>query len=186
MATTVNNIRKGNVIQYNGEPCLVIECVVRTPPNLRAFCQMSMRNLKTGKVIHNRTNANDSYEVLHKEISNYEFSYEAQGTFHFLHPETYEPVEMTEDMVGDTKEFLVTGQNYSVMFVDGAPIGIELPPSVQMKVVSAPDAIRGDTSGNVQKTVILETGMSLRTPIFIKEGDVVKVNTEERSYLGRV
>jgi elongation factor P len=181
----VNSIRKGNVINYNGEPCLVLECVVRTPPNLRAFCQMQLRNLKTGKVIHNRTNASDSYDVLHKEIRELELSYINQGVYSFMDNETFESVELDGKIIEDAKDFLVVGATYEVFYVEQVPMGIQLPAAIEMKVVEAPEAVRGDSSGNVQKPVTLETGLVVRTPLFIKEGDVIRVSTEERTYLSR-
>jgi elongation factor P len=181
----VNSIRKGNVINYNGEPCLVLECTVRTPPNLRAFCQMQMRNLKTGKVIHNRTNANDSYDVLHKEVREMELSYINQGVYNFLDPQTFEAIDLDGKIIDDSKDFLVEGATYEVFFVENEPMGINLPAAVEMKVTNAPDAVRGDSSGNVQKTVTVETGLVVRTPLFIKEGDVIRISTEDRSYLSR-
>jgi elongation factor P len=181
----VNSIRKGNVIKYNGEPCLVLECVVRTPPNLRAFCQMQMRNLITGKVIHNRTNANDSYDVLHKEIKEMELSYINQGVYSFMDNETYESTELDGKIIEDAKDFLVVGLTYEVFYVESTPMGINLPAAVEMKVIEAPDAVRGDSSGNVLKPVTLETGLIVRTPLFIKEGDVIRVSTEEKTYLSR-
>lgn len=185
MATQVNKIGKGNVIRYNDEPCLVQECVIRTPPNLSSFCQMTMKSLRTGKVIHNRTNVGDTYEVLHKEIKGMEFSYLNQGVYAFLDLETYETIEVNADVVGDAKDFMLEGKEYQIFFVDGVAMGIELPASVEMKVVEAPDAVRGDTSGNVQKTVVVENGLEIRTPIFIKKGDTLKIRTEDKSYLGR-
>ena len=185
MATQVNKISKGNVISYNNEPCLVLECLIRTPPNMSSFCQMTLKNLRTGKTVHNRTNVGDSYEVLHKEVKDMEFSYENMGTFAFMDLETYETIEVSEDVVGETKDYLIEGKSYQIFFVDGSPLGVELPASVEMKVIEAPDAVRGDTSGNVQKTVVVETGLEIRTPIFIKVGDVIKIRTEDKSYQGR-
>jgi len=181
----VNSIRKGNVINYNGEPCLVLECTVRTPPNLRAFCQMQLRNLKTGKVIHNRTNASDSYDVLHKETRELELSYINQGVYSFMDNETYESIELDGKIIEDSKDFLVEGATYEVFFVEAEPMGINLPAAVEMKVINAPDAVRGDSSGNVQKPVTVETGLIVRTPLFIKEGDVIRISTEDKTYLSR-
>ena len=181
----VNTIRKGNVINYNGDPCLVLECVVRTPPNLRAFCQMQMRNLKTGKVIHNRTNASDSYDVLHKETRKLELSYINQGIYSFMDNDTFESIELDGKIIEDTKDFLVEGGNYEVFYVEGEALGINLPAAVEMKVIEAPDAVRGDTSGNVQKPVKVETGLIVRTPIFIKQGDIIRISTEDKTYLSR-
>lgn len=185
MATKVNKISRGNVIEYNNEPCLVVECKIVAPPNMSALCQMQLKNLRTGKTIHNRTNVGDSYEVLHKEIKDLEYSYENQGMYAFMDLQTYETIELSADVVGEAKDFLIEGKQYQVFYVDNNPIFVELPGSIEMKVIEAPDAVRGDTSGNVQKTVVLETGIEVRTPIFIKQGDIIKIRPEDKSYQGR-
>lgn len=185
MATKVNKISRGNVITFNDEPCLVIECKIVAPPNMSALCQMQLKNLRTGKTIHNRTNVGDAYEVLHKEIKQLEFSYESQGTYAFMDLETFETIEVSDEVVGEAKDFLIEGKEYQIFFVDGNPLGIELPSSVEMKVTEAPEVVRGDTSGNVQKTVTLETGIEVKTPIFIKQGEIIKIRPEDKSYQGR-
>ncbi|MDQ8203534.1 elongation factor P [Pelagicoccus sp. SDUM812003] len=185
MATKVNKISRGNVIEYEKQPCLVIECKIVAPPNMSALCQMTLKNLKTGKVIHNRTNVGDSYEVLHKEIKDLEYSYPNGDMYAFMDLETYETIELPDEVVGDAKDFLIEGKSYQVFFVDGSALGVELPASIEMKVIEAPEVVRGDTSGNVQKTVVLETGIEVKTPPFIKEGEIIKIRPEDRSYQGR-
>ncbi len=183
--TIVSKIGKGNVVEYSNEPCFVVERTIHTPPNLASFCTMQLRSVRTGKTIHVRTNVGDSFEVLHKELKKMEYSYEDRGSYAFMDLESYEQIELDEDTIGEAKPFLVLNKEYSVFFVEGSPMGIELPASIEMEVTEAPEAVRGDSSGNVQKTVTVETGLEVRTPIFIKQGDVIKVNTQDRSYQGR-
>lgn len=183
--TIVSKIGKGNVIDYNKVPCIVVERTIHTPPNLASFCSMQLKNLKNGKTVHVRTNVGDSYDVLHKEQKMMEFSYENQGIYAFMDLETYDQIEVGDDVIGDAKPFLVENTEYSIFYVEGRPLGIELPASLEMEVIEAPEAVRGDTSGNVQKTVVVSTGLEIRTPIFIKKGDVIKVNTTDKSYQGR-
>ncbi|MFP4281823.1 MAG: elongation factor P [Opitutales bacterium] len=183
--TIVSKIGKGNVIEYNNEPSVVLERTIHTPPNLSSFCTMQVRVIRTGKVAHIRTNVGDSYNVLHKELKNMEYSYEDRGLYAFMDLETYEQVELNAETIGDAMPFLVPNKEYSIFFVEGAPMGIELPSSIEMTVTETPDAIKGDTSGNAQKTVVVETGLEVRTPLFIKTGDVIKVNPQDKSYQGR-
>lgn len=184
--TIVSKIGKGNVIFHSNEPCFVLERTIHTPPNLSSFCTMQLKAIRTGKTIHVRTNVGDSFDVLHKELKRMELSYIDGDMYAFMDLETYEQIDLGQDLVGGDKIFLVAGKEYDIFCVDGTPMGIELPSSVEIKVVEAPDAVRGDTSGNVQKTVVLETGLEVRTPIFIKTGDTIKVNTQDKSYSGRV
>jgi elongation factor P len=183
--TPVNNIRKKNVVRYNGDLCLVLECLVRTPPNNASYCQMELRSLSSGRVIPVRTNIGASFETLDNSIKRLELSYEADGSFVFMDTSSYEESHVSRALIEDSVDFLVPGQTYDVMFVDGKPLTVNLPGAIEMKVVDAPPAIKGDTSGNVLKPVKLETGLMVNVPLFIKEGEVIRVSTEDKSYLGR-
>ncbi|MDR2844935.1 MAG: elongation factor P [Puniceicoccales bacterium] len=183
--TPVNNIRKKNVVRYNGDICLVLECLIRTPPNNASYCQMELRSLASGRVIPVRTNIGASFETLENSTAKLELSYEADGSFVFANPTTFEETYVPRTLIEESAGFLVPGQSYEVMFVDGKPVAVNLPGAVEIKVVEAPPAIKGDTSGNVLKPVILETGLSVNVPLFIKEGEIIRVSTEDKSYLGR-
>lgn len=181
----VNTIRKKNVIRYNNDPCLVLECAIRTPPNMASFCQMSLRSLVSGKVIHVRCNVGESFEVLPTDSRRVEFSYENQGVYSFMDDETFETYEMDKGMLEDVINYLVLNQHYELFFVDGSPLTINLPSTVEVKVIESPDAVRGDTASNVQKPVVVETGMTVMVPLFIKQGETLRISTEDGSYLGR-
>jgi elongation factor P len=182
---SANDIRKGNVIKYNGEPQLVMEVHHRTPGNLRAFVQAKLRNLTSGRSGDVRFNSSESIEVLTTDKQTLEFSYIDRGTYCFLNPETFEQVELPEELVGDAKFYIVANGKVDVLFVEGRPIQVSLPSSVTLKVVESADGIRGDTASNVQKPAKMETGLVVQVPLFIKEGEVLKVSTEDGSYLGR-
>jgi elongation factor P len=181
----VAHIRKKNVISYNGEPCLVVDHAIRTPPNMRSFCQMTLRNIRTNKVTPLRVNVGESYDILSTDVRKLEYSYADGDAYTFMDPETFEEVSLNKEILGDALNYLVPSQAYDVLFVEGRPLTVNLGASVTMKVTDAPEGIRGDTSGNVQKSVTVETGMTVRVPLFIKTGDVIKVGTEDGSYLGR-
>ena len=157
----VNRIKKKNIISYNGELCVVLECQVRTPPN------------------------NASYEVFDNSIKQLEMSYEADGSYVFVDPSSFEEFYVSAQTLEDSKEFIIPGQSYTVLFVEGKPVTVDLPPSVTVKVLEAPPAVKGDTAGNVQKSVTCENGLIVNVPLFIKEGEVIKVSTENKEYLGR-
>ncbi len=181
----VAHIRKKNVISYNGEPCLVVDHAIRTPPNMRSFCQMTLRNIRTGKVTPLRVNVGESYDILSTDVRKLEYSYADGDSFTFMDPETFEEVSLSKEILGDALNYLVPSQSYDVLFVESKPLTVNLGASVTMKVTDAPEGIRGDTSGNVQKSVTVETGMTVRVPLFIKTGDIIKVSTEDGNYLGR-
>jgi elongation factor P len=180
-----NDIRKGQVIKFNGEAHLVMETQHRTPGNLRAFVQVKMRNLRYGKSLDQRFNSTDTIEVLPTEKKTLEFSYADRDTFAFIDPNTFETVELSANLIGDAKNYLTANGKVDVLFVNDAPLTIELPSAVELKIVESADGIRGDTASNVQKPAKLETGMMINVPLFIKEGEVIRVNTTDGSYLGR-
>jgi elongation factor P len=180
-----NDIRKGQVIKYNGEPHLVMETQHRTPGNLRAFVQMKMRNLRYGKSLDQRFNSTDTVEVLATDKRTLEFSYADRDAFAFIDPDSFETIELSAQLVGDAKNYLTTNGKVEVLFVDEKPITIDLPSAVALKVVESADGIKGDTASNVQKPAKLETGLMIQVPLFVKEGEVVRVSTADGSYLGR-
>ena len=182
---SANDIRKGNVIKYNNEPHFVMEMQHRTPGNLRAFVQAKLRNLRSGRSGEVRFNSTETVEVMQTDRQTLEFSYVDRGVYFFLHPETFEQYEFSEEFVASSKNYLVPNGMVDVLFIEGVPIEISLPSSVALKVVESADGLRGDTASNVQKPAKLETGLTVQVPLFIKEGETIKVSTADGSYLGR-
>jgi elongation factor P len=183
---SANDIRKGQVIRYNGEPHLVMETQHRTPGNLRAFVQVKMRNLRYGKSLDQRFASTESLEVLPTDRRTLEFSYADRENFAFIDPETFDQIELSATILGDLKNYLTPGGKVDVLFVDEKAVTVDLPSAVNLKVVESADGIKGDTASNVQKPATLETGLVIQVPLFIKEGEMVRVSTADGTYLGRV
>lgn len=181
-----NDIRKGQVIKFNGEPHLVMETQHRTPGNLRAFVQIKMRNLRYGKALDQRFASTDTIEVMPTDKKTLEFSYVDRGSYAFMDPSSFEQIELNETQLGDVKNFLAVGGKVDVLFVDDRPLSVDLPASVALKVIESAEGIKGDTASNVQKPAKLETGLVVQVPLFIKEGEVIRVSTIDSTYLGRV
>jgi elongation factor P len=181
-----NDIRRGQVIKFNGEPHLVMETQHRTPGNLRAFVQIKMRNLRYGKALDQRFASTDTIEVFSTDKRSLEFSYADRDAFAFIDPDTFDQIELSAELIGDLKNYLTAGGKVDVLFVDDKPLTIELPSTVALKVIESADGIKGDTASNVQKPAKLETGLMVNVPLFIKEGEVIKISTADGSYLGRV
>jgi len=180
-----NDIRKGQVIKFNGEPHLVMETQHRTPGNLRAFVQIKMRNLRYGKALDQRFASTESIEVLPAERRTLEFSYADRDVYAFIDPESFEQIELTETTLGDVKNYLTAGGKVDVLFVDEKALSVDLPSAVTLKIVESADGVKGDTASNVQKPAKLETGLVVHVPLFIKEGELIRVSTADGSYLGR-
>jgi elongation factor P len=182
---SANDIRKGQVIKFNGEPHLVMETQHRTPGNLRAFVQIKMRNLRYGKALDQRFASTESIEVLPTDRKTLEFSYADRDSFAFIDPETFDQIELTEATLGEVKNYLTPGGRVDVLFVDEKPLSVDLPSTVSLKIVESADGVKGDTASNVQKPAKLETGLVIQVPLFIKEGELVRVSTVDGTYLGR-
>jgi elongation factor P len=124
-------------------------------------------------------------EILHTTTNKLEFSYVDADGYHFMDIETYEDTVLGNDMIAEDKQYLVEGNSYDVLFVDGKAVKLELPVAVETTVMDAPEGIRGDTASNVQKPVTIDTGMTVQVPLFIKRGEKIRVSTTDGSYLGR-
>jgi elongation factor P len=182
---SANDIRKGQVIKYNNEPHLVMETQHRTPGNLRAFVQIKMRNLRYGKALDQRFASTDTIEVLPTDKRTLEFSYADRDTYAFIDPESFDQIELSETTLGDVKNYLTPGGKVDVLFVDEKPLTVEVPSAVNLKIVESADGVKGDTASNVQKPAKLETGLIVQVPLFVKEGEVIRVSTADGTYLGR-
>jgi elongation factor P len=180
-----NDLRKGQVISFNGEQCLVMEVMHRTPGNLRAFVQAKLRNLRTGRSGDQRFNSTESVEVLTTDRQTLELSYVERDTYCFMNPTTFEQYELTAELVGDSKNYIIPGGKVEVLFVDDRPVSLDMPSSVSLKIVESAEGVKGDTASNVQKPAKLETGLVVQVPLFIKEGETIKISTENGAYMGR-
>lgn len=179
------DIRKGKVILYNSAPHLVLEMLHRTQGRQAGFVQVTLRNLSSGSSTTTKLRSTDSVEVLTTDTRRLELSYIDQEGWHFMDPDTFEDVVLQESLIEDARNFLSEGNAVDVLFVDGEPIQVQLPASVELEVIEAPEALKGDTSGAAMKPVTVSTGMVIQTPLFIKTGERIKVSTADKSYLGR-
>jgi elongation factor P len=180
-----NDLRKGMCIRYNSNPAIVLEVQHRTPGNLRAFVQCIIRYIGTGKSADVRFGSTDKVEQVDVQRTTLEFSYQDHQGYHFMDPENYETVSFDGDFVGDAKHFLTENQSVEVLYVEGKAATLELPSQVILKVAESAEGVRGDSANNVMKPATLETGKIIQVPLFIKEGEQVKVDTRTGDYLGR-
>jgi len=172
-------------INYNGDIAVVLDSQHRTPGNLRAFVQASIRSIKTGKSSDVRVSSTEKIDVVPMMTRKMEFSYKDGEDYVFSDPETYETVNLPPELVGDGKNYLVENSQVTMTFVQEKAVSIELPSSVVLKVTDAPEGIRGDSANNVQKPVIMETGITVTAPLFIKTGEKLKIDTRTGKYMER-
>ena len=172
-------------INYNGDIAVVLDSQHRTPGNLRAFVQASIRSIKTGKSSDVRFSSTEKIEVVPMMTRKMEYSYKDGEDFVFSDPETYETVTLAPELVGDAMNYLVENAQVTMTFVEEKAVSIELPSSVVLKVADAPEGVRGDSANNVQKAVIMETGITVQAPLFIKTGEKLKTDTRTGKYMER-
>jgi len=180
------DIRKGKVILYQNAPHLVIEMQHRTQGRQAGFVQTTLRNLQTGSSTTTKFRSTDNVDFMHTENRRLEYSYEDQGGYHFLDPDTFEDTVLQREMVEDKKDYLAENQPYDILYVDDNPVQIQLPSSVEMEIAEAPEGLRGDTASSAQKPAVTATGLTVQVPLFIKKGDRIKISTDTGSYLGRI
>ena len=180
-----NDLRRGMAIKYNGNAAIVLEVHHRTPGNLRAFVQAIIRYINTGKSADVRFGSTDKVELVDISRTNLEFSYKDNNGYHFMDPETYDTVTLQDSLLGEAKDYLVENLPVQVLYAEGKAVQVELPSSVQLKVVEAPEGLRGDTASNVTKPAVLESGKTVNVPLFIQEGELIKIDTRTGAYMGR-
>jgi len=182
---TANDIRRGMAINYNGDVAVVLDSQHRTPGNLRAFVQATIRSIRTGKSSDVRFSSTEKIEVVPLQTRRMEFSYKDGDDFVFSDPENYETITLSPEIVGDAKDYLIENASVTVTLVNDKAVQVEVPPSVVLTVTDAPEGIRGDSANNVQKSITLETGITVQAPLFIKTGEKVKIDTRTGKYMER-
>ena len=180
-----NDLRKGMAIKYNGNAAIVLDVHHRTPGNLRAFVQAIIRYINTGKSADVRFGSTDKVELVDINRTTLEFSYKDKTGFHFMDPSTYETITLQENLLADAKDYLVENLAVEVLYAEGKAVQVELPASVNLKVIESPEGLRGDTASNVTKPAVLETGKTVNVPLFINEGEKIKIDTRTGNYMGR-
>ena len=178
-------IRKGAVILYQKELYVVMEFAHRTPGTLRAFIQVSMKNLKSGKIIQARFASTENVERISLEPKPCQYLYHDSEGYHFMEMEDYHTFSLSGELLGERKYYLKENMELKIQFYEGAPLNPEFPKSVTLKVIESPPGIKGDSVSNNTKAAVCETGLKIQVPLFIDEGTEIKINTETGEYTGR-
>ncbi|MBK7183560.1 MAG: elongation factor P [Bacteroidetes bacterium] len=185
MANT-GDINVGSVIRFNGELCRIEEYQHRTPGNLRAFYQARMRNLKSGKIVENRFRSGEEVEVVRVDYKMMQFIYPEGDFIVCMDNETFEQVYIPGIMLGESLKFLKEGMEVKVSFEGDEPILAEPPVFVELVITYAEPGVKGDTATNTLKPATLETGAVVNVPLFVNEGEKIKIDTRTNSYVERV
>jgi len=179
-------IKRGMTIKLNNELYRVFSFQHITPGNWRGMVQTKLKSIKSGSIIEHRFRSEDRVEQAYLETHEMEYLYSDGTDYHFMNTETFEQFHLPADLLEDTIPYLIPNIRIQVEFYEGIPIGIELPPSVEMKVVSTEPSIKGATVSNVNKPATLETGLVIQVPPFVNEGEMIRVDTSDGKYMERV
>ena len=181
-----SDVKSGNVLRFNGELVNVEEYIHRTPGNLRAFYQAKMRNVKTGKVVEYRFRVDEAVEIARVETNDYQYLYEDGEFFLVMDNQSYEQFNIPKFLFGSSARFLKEGMNVVVAFESDEPIMAQAPKNVELEITYTEPAVKGDTSTNALKKATVETGVEINVPLFVNQGDKVKVDTATGDYIERV
>jgi elongation factor P len=173
------------IIKLDGELLRIHDLMHVTPGNLRGFVRVKARNLRTQAMVEQKLRSEDVIERATLDEKEMQFLYSDGDGYHFMDVETFEQIHMSADTLGDSVGFLKPGMTIRVEFYGAEPVGIELPQTVDLKVVETVPGIKGATATNQMKPATLETGVVVQVPPFINEGDLIRVNTETGEYLAR-
>jgi elongation factor P len=185
MSIPATQLRPGMIIKHNNDLHSVFSVEHRTPGNLRAFIQAKLRNLRTGAMFEHRFRSPDPIEKITVDEVNMEFLYNDGDDYYFMNTENYEQTHLTRDTLGDAVEYLTSNLQIKVEFFDGKAVGIELPQTVVLTIVETEPGLKSATASSVTKPAKTETGLIVQVPPFINEGEKIKVDTAEGTYLSR-
>lgn len=180
-----SELKKGMIIDDKGQLYVVIEVEHRTPGNLRAIYQTTLKHLIDGKIVNMRYSPEDRVEKVDLESKKGQYLFHDHSGYHFMDMETYDNLILGDDILSDIKNYLKENAEISILYYDHRPVTAELPASIDLKVVESAPGAQGNTSGKATKPAKLETGLVVNVPLFISEGEIIKVDTRTGQYLGR-
>lgn len=183
---SITDLKKGTLFQWEGEPYRVVDYKQKVMGRGGSIVNVRIKSLISGKVLDKTFKGNEQLDRADVSSQSVQYLYSDSTTFFFMNEQSFEQFEVSADLVGDGAGYIKEGDQVQLQFFDGRPISIELPKNVPLKVTYAEDAVKGDTSTSITKDATLETGLTIRVPAFIKQGDVISVDTTSGAYRERV
>jgi elongation factor P len=186
MALSITNLKKGTIFQQDGVPYRVVDYNQKVMGRGGSIVNVRIKSLLDGKVLDRTFKGNeqlDSADVTNQAV---QYLYNDSANFFFMNQESFEQFEVPADLVGDGAGYLKEGDTVQLQFFDGRPISVDLPKNVPLLVTYSENAVKGDTSSSITKEATLETGITVRVPAFIKQGDIISVDTSTGTYRERV
>lgn len=181
-----NDIRKGAVIYYEGKPHLVMDFTHRTPGNLRAFVQVRLRNLKSGMATDHRFSATENIEEARLDTKGMQVLYADGNGVHVMDAITYEQFTLDPEVVGDDTAWMLPEMKFDCTWLEGNPISFQLPSSVELEIVETSPVMKTATKSASSKPAKLSNGATIQVPEFVEQGERVRVNPRDKTYIERV
>lgn len=182
---SINDLKTGTKIEYKNEPFEVLKAQHTKIGRGGAVLRVKIRNLFTGNVLELNFKSSDRFTEPDLESKNCLYMYKDNQGYNFMDNETYEQFSLPENIIGNKRLYLVENTEVTILYYNNKPINVEIPIKIILKVVKAPPAVKGDTAEGGTKEVELETGLRVTVPLFIKEGDIIKIDTRDGKYLER-
>ena len=185
MQASTAEFKKGMKIELDGEPYAIVDFQHVKPGKGGAFVRTKLKHMKVGRVIDHTYRAGEKVVLVDFDEKRMQYLYKDEH-YHFMDLETYDQISLSPEQVGDARDFLKENTEVEILFIDQNPVTVELPNFIELQIVKSDPGIRGDTASGGSKPATLETGAVIQVPLFLNEGDVVKVDTRTGDYLGRV
>lgn len=180
-----SELKRGMIIDDGGQLYVVVDIEHRTPGNLRAMYQTTLKRIQDGKIVNMRYSPEDKVEKIDLETKKAQYLFHDHSGFNFMDMETYETIVLGDEILSGIKNYMKENCEILLLYHEHRAVSAELPPSIDLKVIESAPGARGDTSGKVTKPAKLETGLIINVPLFIEEGEMIKVDTRTGQYLGR-
>jgi elongation factor P len=185
MQVSTAEFKKGLKIQFDGAPYTIVDFQHVKPGKGGAFVRTKLKHMRLGRVIDNTFRAGEKVELVDFEEKRMQFLYK-DDRYHFMDLDTYDQISLSAEEVGEARDFLKENTEVEILFIENSPVTVELPNFIEIRIAKTDPGIRGDTASGGSKPATLETGAVIQVPLFLNEGDVVKVDTRSGDYLGRV
>jgi elongation factor P len=185
MQVSTAEFKKGLKILFDGAPYTIVDFQHVKPGKGGAFVRTKLKHMRLGRVIDNTFRAGEKVELVDFEEKRMQFLYR-DDRYHFMDLDTYDQISLSAEEVGEARDFLKENTEVEILFIEDSPVTVELPNFIEIRIAKTDPGIRGDTASGGSKPATLETGAVIQVPLFLNEGDVVKVDTRSGDYLGRV
>jgi elongation factor P len=185
MMISPNEFRKGLRLMFEGSPYYIVDFMHIKMGRGRPHVKAKMKHLITGQVIEKSFLTTENFDEPDLQTRKMQYLYAQGDDYSFMDSETYDQITMTAEQLGDARWYLMENHEYDVLLFEGRPISLELPASVVLLVTQSEPAVKGDSVSNIMKPATLETGLTIKVPLFVKEGDKIRIDTRTGEYLER-